>query len=277
MKTVAHLLALAIFAAAPFAVRAQTNGALETSCRACHVEARPEVGHAELAPCTRVTTHSSHKPAEGPETIVMSEGTGHYGRVVFSHRVHAEMAEIGRGCIECHHEAAEGRAIRKCGECHSAARERADLETPDLRGAIHRQCSECHATWSEKVSCSSCHLKGERPERSAGSTPPQMAAFYRFHQDVSCAACHEKGVRDATRAATDCAQCHRDWPKNFRHEKTGFVLDDEHADASCSDCHDQSDYAAKPTCVECHDDKSFPKEQPGKRIRRPKAGGGGRM
>lgn len=241
-----------------------------TACRGCHTAERPTRGHAELAPCTRVEPRGLYRPADGPENIVMSEGTGYYGRVEFSHRIHAEMAETGRGCRECHHEATADQPMRRCGECHARQRAREDLETPDLRGAIHRQCMGCHAQWKDDVRCDSCHLDAgvaPRPARD-GEAAAQRAVLYRFHRGMACAQCHPVEP-SADRPASACASCHDDWPESFRHEATGVALSKDHQDAACDDCHPGANFAAPPVCADCHDDMSYPDNLPGSRVSGP--------
>ncbi|MFH0908848.1 MAG: cytochrome c3 family protein [bacterium] len=257
-------MAAAVMCALALRAGAQT----ETSCRPCHTADRPTRDHADLSPCTRVEPRGTHTAAEGPEWITMSEGTGHYGRVEFSHKVHAQMAEMGRGCSECHHEATEGRPMRRCDECHSTSRMRADLETPDLRGAIHRQCMNCHALWDPDPPCASCHVDGPATP-AARATPAagneRSLVLYRFHRDVACEKCH-KDKRASGKLEAACATCHDDWPASFDHRTTGLALDAEHVEASCEDCHEDATFAAPPSCSDCHEDKSYPADLPGKRI-----------
>lgn len=259
-------MAVALVCALALRVEAQTNAAPETSCKPCHVEARPTRDRAGLSPCTRVEPRGTHTAAEGPAWITMSEGTGHYGRVEFSHKVHAEMAEMGRGCIECHHEATEGQAMRRCGECHSPARARDDLETPDLRGAIHRQCMSCHQLWDPDVKCGSCHSEAAVAPERATESGGENVVLYRFHRGLTCQQCH-KDKRAAGKLDSACASCHEDWPKSFDHRKTGLALDETHLEASCEDCHADAAYEAPPSCTACHeDDTAFPADLPGERV-----------
>jgi hypothetical protein len=249
-----------------------------TSCRPCHTEDRPERGRAELAKCPRVEAPAARPAGEAPAAIVMSDGRGRHGRVEFAHRAHAEMAEMGRSCAECHHEATEGRPMRRCGECHPASRLRSDsLEIPDLRGAIHRQCLDCHTLWDPEVRCASCHAAPDVPAGGGATryahTGADGSPLSRLHRGLACASCHERG-----RAAADtdpaCASCHEDWPKAFDHAKTGLALDEDHAEADCKECHaDTKTFAGEPTCSSCHDDKACPKDLPGRRAGDAPAGG----
>ena len=259
-------------AAATFLAVALPAGAEpETSCEPCHTEARPVHGNAALAPCTRVEPRGTHTADEGPDVITMSEGTGHYGRVIFSHKVHAEMAEMSGGCSACHHEATEGRPMRKCDECHSPVRARADLETPDLRGAIHRQCLACHEKWNPGEKCSACHADKSHMEPAPEAKEAEARGslvLNKFHRDLACEKCH-MDKRTAGKLEAACESCHEDFPKGFDHRKTGMALDEDHAAASCTDCHSDKTYAAPPTCTECHDDKTYPTDLPGERVPAP--------
>jgi len=255
---------IAVVAVLAFALRAHAQP--ETSCKPCHTEDRPAHGRAGLAPCTRVEPRGTHTASEGPEWITMSEGTGHYGRVEFSHRVHAEMAEMGRGCSECHHEATEGKAMRRCDECHSPVRARADLETPDLRGAIHRQCMDCHKRWNPDQKCTACHAEGPAAKDAQHAEVKGSVVLNRFHRDFACEKCH-KEKRTAGKLEAACETCHDDLAKSFDHKLTGFALDEDHADATCTDCHGDKTFTADPTCTECHEDKTYPTDLPGERIK----------
>ncbi len=255
MMTKCQIAVVAIFA---LALRASAQP--ETSCKPCHTEDRPTHDRSALAPCTRVEPRGTHTADEGPEWITMSEGTGHYGRVEFSHKVHAEMAEMGGGCSECHHEAAEGQPMRKCEECHSPVRARADLETIDLRGAIHRQCLDCHKRWDPEQKCSACHARDKDTAEVRGSL-----VLNRFHRDLACETCH-KDKRTTAKLEAACDLCHDDLAKTFDHKLTGLSLDEDHADAACTDCHGDKTFEANPTCVECHEDKTYPTDLPGERV-----------
>ncbi len=60
----------------------------------------------------------------------------------------------------------------------------------------------------------------------------------------------------------DCSQCHvteswRKWPDKpgFRHEQTGFRLQQAHAQAKCLSCHKSLEFSRVPTsCADCHRD-----------------------
>ncbi len=236
-----------------------------TACQPCHTAERPKPADAALAKCARVVSHGIHSAAEGPDSIAMNEKAEHYGRVVFRHKAHAEMSEMGSGCGECHHEATEGRPMRKCGACHAPSRLRDDLEKPDLRGAIHRQCVACHRQCDAGNRCGTCHAAAAL---TTNAPPVPATAFaggilYKFHKSMTCGACH-KSAGAFKKGPRSCETCHPGWRKTFDHGKTGLTLDDAHRDADCQDCHGDKAFATPPSCTACHTDKSWPANKPGK-------------
>lgn len=188
-----------------------------TSCGPCHTMDRPTHGRAEVTKCLRVEPRGARPVSEGPVSITLSEGTGHYGRVVFSHQLHAEMANMGRGCRECHHEATEGRDIRRCGECHPASRLRVNLDVPDLRGAIHRQRMACREIWDPEVRCASCHAGAaagpaaevDRAKKPFAHSSESASPLTRLHRALACTTRHTGEATPRTLSA-ECASCHED-------------------------------------------------------------------
>ncbi|MCX6137289.1 MAG: cytochrome c3 family protein, partial [Ignavibacteriales bacterium] len=205
----------------------------------------------------------------GPTTILLDEISNKYGPVKFSHRVHAEMSEMGDGCYGCHHYN-QARPIQQCRECHSTSRIRTDLGKPDLQGARHRQCVDCHLQWSHNSECNSCHAKktsdstgvkiGER-KAFAKMTVPAKVVFETnsvkgkfvtfFHGDhaqhfgLKCVDCHQQ---------QPCAACHDSKKTGVQpaaqNEKKGShrgSMEDLHK--PCFTCH------ATDKCGACHMDK----------------------
>jgi hypothetical protein len=157
--------------------------------------------------------------------LTLGDSAGSLGRVSFRHRDHARMAETADGCAGCHH-AGGVQPPQRCVACHAANRMRANLDVPDLRGAMHRQCLDCHHTWRAAASaCGSCHDGARRAARAgatatlAAATPvparpttvqyettADVGAFVTFsHRQhittfgLRCAACHVQQT---------CATCH---------------------------------------------------------------------
>jgi len=258
-----------------------------SECRACHTSDDPTREHPALAPCPRLTLKGDHSVSEGPVTIVLDDISNKYGAVRFSHKKHAEMAEMGDGCYGCHHYN-HARPIFSCKECHSASRVRTDLSKPDLKGARHRQCVDCHLEWSRGVDCDSCHEKrdggaaavpekhpfpkSEVPDRvvyETHSVKGKTVTFFhsdhakRFglqcvdcHRDQACAGCHAPD-RLAARARSPVPS----------QPKTGS-MDELHR--TCFPCHVDDD------CGRCHRDRPTAAFDHGKsagwKLNRPHAG-----
>ncbi|MEK7685812.1 MAG: cytochrome c3 family protein [Verrucomicrobiota bacterium] len=117
------------------------------------------------------------------------------------------------------------------------------------------KCVSCHRAQN----CNHCH----KPEKAAVPTK----TFTEHHSP--CAGCHET----AEDKKEKCAHCHSDKEiPAFSHEKTGLVLDKDHQDAACVDCHVGSKFDKKPICSECHEEKeniTYPEKLPGTKLKTP--------
>lgn len=230
----------------------------QVNCRACHTSDAPTKEKPSLVPCPREDSRPRHFSAQAPATLVLGAGDGPYGAVKFSHKAHAEMAEMGGGCYRCHHYDQGGR-IQKCAACHSPSRARADLGKPDAKGAMHRLCVGCHREWSASGKCAGCHAAKASPLHGRSTAWIQN----RFHGKLQCGECH-RAPGEFQRIGKDCESCHKGWQAKFDHRKTGLTLDETHAALSCADCHADGAFAAPPACAACHE-KSYPKDKPGKK------------
>lgn len=235
-------------------------------CKTCHTIDTPTKQNLSLVECPRAMVEGYHSVEEAPQAFTMDEFTDKYGPVKFSHKAHAEMAEMGGGCAVCHHYN-QARPIQECGECHSASRIRADLGKPDLKGARHRLCVDCHLRWSHAAECDSCHAKntGETgakvaeekkffpqvtiPKRMVYEVDSVKGRFVTFfhndhaerlglkctdcHQQQSCASCHDLKKTAQGSQATPVRQA----------KKTGSM---EEVHKSCFSCH------ANARCATCH-------------------------
>lgn len=94
----------------------------------------------------------------GPDEVLINEIEKEYWPVQFSHRLHAEMTAMDRGCQDCHHFQEVG-GITACKNCHPPHIADENLEQPGLKGAYHRQCLGCHQDWSHDTQCDICHIK----------------------------------------------------------------------------------------------------------------------
>jgi hypothetical protein len=102
------------------------------------------------------------KDQEVPDVIILDELAEAYLPVPFDHKGHADMAEMTKGCVTCHHYTPEGRQHPACKTCHIAALTDSSIRKPGLKGAYHRQCLNCHRDWSDPTDCAKCH-----PRRTA--------------------------------------------------------------------------------------------------------------
>lgn len=221
-------------------------------CRLCHLSGSPTKEKPSLLQCRRTMSRRTRSPEQAPRALTLGAGKGKYGRVEFSHKAHADMAEMGGGCFQCHHYD-HGGMIQKCGSCHSAGRARADLSNPDLKGALHQLCLGCHREWGHSTDCGVCHGNKKLPVPVIPKTiayrtsyaPGRVVTFThgehiskfglkcaRCHHDQTCASCHEPGKNGAPPA--------------------GGVKDSDPLEAAhqaCFSCH------AKDTCTSCHSGK----------------------
>ncbi len=232
-------------------------------CTNCHLCPNPTAEN----PCLKVCPHSSKKGAsrvppavDYPEVVVLSKLSELYGPVVFAHKYHAEMCEMGQGCSQCHHARPAGE-YPACGECHASttqSREQLSIDQPGLKGAYHRQCLDCHIAWSQANDCGFCHavkqvaMAGKKglPEGGMANVPPariqappryvyetdytdgpKVTFHHTDHVDVfgrGCVDCH---------SGDDCGRCH---------EIGRRVAATSDLHEACQACHQEND------CAFCH-------------------------
>jgi hypothetical protein len=133
---------------------------MNVDCKQCHVCDTPTKADPCLIECPRYKIEVvRHSPDEGPDNLVIDKLKGEndlYTPVNFSHRLHSEMSLMSGGCAACHHFNPPGKIV-ECSTCHSAQRQRTELNKPDLKAAFHRQCMDCHSSWDDDVKCVDCH------------------------------------------------------------------------------------------------------------------------
>lgn len=245
------------------------------TCKTCHSCDVPTQKDPCLNPCPRaemITVNQS--PAQGPDVEVLKELSDKYLPVVFSHRVHAEMAEMSGGCKTCHHYNTIG-PIQPCKNCHQKSRKRTDISKPILEAAYHRQCITCHREWSHTNDCTSCHalktaanskLVTSNVKEISGKTHPKIkepvklvfetnyddgkiVTFY--HQEhikefgAKCVDCHKED---------NCTKCHDKGKTTLEKEAVGgmpikLVKPEAEHHKPCFSCHEDDD------CNLCHKDK----------------------
>ena len=158
-----------------------------------------------------------------------------------------------------------------CSKCH-------DLKKPTLVEQIklgrtikvqkteddhHKACFNCHS--NEK--CGFCHSNKEKePFNHMTRTGWDLIPY---HARLACDKCHqeEQKFRGLNK---NCNNCHQNWNlENFDHALTGLILDENHHENDCEDCHLDRIYTSTPNCENCHDgDISYPEEKPGKAIKK---------
>ncbi len=242
---------------------------LPVDCKRCHSCDFPTKQNPCLNNCPRgqmITVE--HKPEEGPDAVALNQNGKQYGKVAFSHKLHAEMSEMSGGCGKCHHYNLAG-PIQKCSACHSETRKREDVTRPDLKGAMHRQCYTCHRQWSHANDCKYCHEPKKSEDDNAfnnklasykGKSHPEYAAqpkvvyetnakegkVVTFYHDehvklfgLKCQNCHKND---------NCTKCHDVnnskliAPKKNQHKGQNF----DQIHQNCNSCHKGN------SCVKCH-------------------------
>lgn len=226
-----------------------------------------------LAPCIALADTP-------PDVVILRELENEYAPVPFSHKAHADMAEMHLGCETCHHQqedADDPRKIEACKSCHPIDAKGADIRVPSLKGAYHRQCLNCHKGWAGENGCAICHEPKNgvaAPEPTPGDIvgrmhppiePPDVKVYrarytpaagthvtFRHDQHVSaygiaCVNCH---FRDS------CASCHDaengQPPRKPVMPAMSWTQSHQpclgcHQNQSCAHCHHDEDAAPPPT------------------------------
>ncbi len=248
------------------------KGAYHRQCLGCHREwshtTKCAVCHALKSSSVRDVTHvdttdivgRSHPPIPEPEKVLYETNSDQGTFVTFYHDEHIN--RFGFLCVDCHQK--EG-----CGKCH-------DLTKPTLAEQMipgkalkveksesehHKLCEDCHS--GDK--CNHCHATNAKARFDH-----QLRSGWKlnkYHISISCRECHQN-TKSIGKVSRQCNLCHKNWNnENFNHRITGVVLDENHLDNDCSDCHLQNNYATSPSCADCHEeDISYPEKLPGKRI-----------
>ena len=230
----------------------------KTECNSCH---KP-IGNKTVKQVTKlkIKVVPEHKPLKAPEKIVFKTSTKQGKRVTFSHKEHNK--KFGLKCSDCHKD-------EICVNCHDIEKVKKvndgklGITAKGFKSAsqAHQKCSNCHDT---KNNCTFCHSNSERkPFNHEKATGWKLN---KFHKKLKCRTCHGNKTQ-FKKLDKRCKSCHSGWTQdNFDHKITGLILDENHKDADCEDCHTDRNFSAPPACDNCHDEKSFPKNVPGKLI-----------
>lgn len=254
--------------------KSKDHSKLNISCKTCHTCDVPTKSEPCLVLCPREKVATVYqKPEQTPELIVIDQLSNRYSPVNFSHRMHAQMSEMGGGCQGCHHYNTSG-PILKCSNCHEASRKRDDVSVPDLNGAYHRQCINCHREWSHTTDCNSCHIpkkdmKGnetltsqknysnknhpevKEPTKFVYETKSDKGKLVTFfHNDhtkkfgISCVTCHKQ------ESCTKCHDVNRTSKDKLKTVVTKKTFGEQHK--NCISCHPESE-----KCSNCHSSKTL--------------------
>ncbi|MCF7797405.1 MAG: cytochrome c family protein [Lentisphaeria bacterium] len=207
-----------------------------------------------------------------PEVVILDQLEAIFNPVIFQHKLHADMATMGKGCEVCHHNSSL-EAIPPCRECHTTNIEEHDLKKPTLNGAYHRQCLNCHKDWEQEQVCESCHTRKSDqaidvkmsipdktdiigvdhpvihvPEKQVYNTSHKSGPLVTFHHQehvelyqYNCVDCHHQ---------ESCSTCHEGLKKIAPIQKTLSVHHDP-----CSSCHETEKATG---CSHCHMKKESP-------------------
>ncbi len=261
-----------------------TTGSTMLPCRDCHAVTPDQVSlnqpglkgayHRQCLDCHIEWSHSQgcetcHLPVDSAQLTGAPEG-GESGRleqfkaaasptisyqtkyteapiVSFHHKEHS--TDFGLDCTACHQSAG-------CTECHDARR--------PVSVGIDRTvtCFGCH----QETNCSFCHSTSER--KASHHERADSWQLKEYHGELLCSVCHGSAPDFAT-PSTDCDRCHADWGPDFSHAVTGLVMNEDHSDLECENCHLDGDFARRPNCSACHEDEiAFPAQLPGSRAGR---------
>ncbi|RKZ00107.1 MAG: hypothetical protein DRQ13_01075 [Ignavibacteriae bacterium] len=230
----------------------------QTECISCH-KPKKEGIEFNVQQKTSEFVDEFHPKIIEPGKIVFETDYKKGKFVTFYHNEHTTL--FGFECIDCHKD-------ESCLRCHDVKKS-GNKEVTFYQHPVkihlekeehHKKCMKCH----EENNCSFCHK-----DKVSGTYNHALRTGWtlnRFHQELSCTQCHKPGNQFA-KLPTDCNSCHSDWrPDTFNHKVTGLILDENHKDNDCADCHIDRDFSVNPTCDDCHDDKNYPEEIPGKLI-----------
>jgi hypothetical protein len=240
--------------------------AYHRQCMGCH---REWSGAADCAACHPPKTEENQQtptveellaqmpgpiPEPGIEKIYELESKPDVGsKVVFRHKEHIN---FGLECASCHRE-------DSCARCHTTGARPEDASGMPMEE--HRACASCHDV-ENKDACDHCHWKeGERKPKPFDHTRRTGWPLGKYHSELGCRVCHE--ALPFRKRDHSCDACHSDWkPDTFNHAVTGQVLDENHEETDCADCHPERKFDSPPKCDECHEEDegiAFPAQRPG--------------
>lgn len=230
-------------------------------CSLCHLSGTPTKENPLLKYCPRPSMMVTSASDAGPDVVIMDELENLYVPVRFNHAMHAKMAGIQGGCVQCHHFTKPGEDIQSCKACHPVDIIHEDLSQPGLKGAYHRQCLNCHREWDEETSCEICHEKKEGGKLNGKATtvsfhrryePVLMDELITFQTESDNVPFHHK--RHAEMYTRDCNSCHQQQSCSQCHlhnSDTAMAKLHPMGDLNQVDLHD--------VCFRCHEEDACEK------------------
>lgn len=229
----------------------------ETECQSCHALKGEDSQYVKGD-----SLINKHEPLKTPTKIVYETDSEEGKLVTFFHNQHDEVFNFK--CEDCHQN-------EVCVKCHDVTKKEqvegtghrlVDTSKRSMEES-HKICSSCHQIEDK---CSTCHNDMERkPFDHAVSAKWELN---RFHKNLKCQTCHGN-KKQFKKLDSNCTSCHEYWStETFDHKATGLILDENHNELECEDCHQEADFSESPLCDDCHDDDtSFPTNIPGKKVK----------
>jgi predicted CXXCH cytochrome family protein len=215
-----------------------------------------------LCACLLAVTARAQDNPWGPDVVILDDLQKLYQPVPFSHKEHAQMAEMWNGCQTCHHrtpeqgqnhdaaapahlkgaarpDQAQSNTVPACRSCHPIAGAEPDdddddkiaIDMPGLKGAYHRQCLNCHREWTGANQCVACHkpLDGADPANHA-PTPDDITG--RMHPPIQAPPEKAYAARYTPVAGANVLFRHDEHVKRF-----GLRCVECHRNDTCASCH----------------------------------------
>jgi len=228
----------------------------ETACNTCHT-LKKNLKDAKQENIQKKYSGKVHPVVLEPTHISYQTNSEKGKLVTFYHDDHTK--KFGLTCATCHKQ-------ESCTKCHDVNRNsEVKLKTVSIKKTFeeqHKNCISCH----KEDNCSSCHSSTKL--ESFDHAKKTGWALSKHHIILACSKCHGSKL-PYKKLDKKCSSCHQGWNKEtFKHTVTGLQLDETHSDLGCEDCHSENNYTEKPSCTNCHENYVYPKQKPGKLVRK---------
>lgn len=229
-----------------------------TDCQSCHVLKGQDIAVVKAEKMKKFATYN-HPPLTEPKKVVFKTNHQSGDYVTFMHTEHTYV--FGIACKKCH-------SNDNCLNCHDVTLKPINGNTPVAKThksfqEHHDPCSKCHY---EQISnnCQFCHQN--QPSQAFNHFKRTGFDLNPNHSNLACTKCHKSGNFNGLNK--NCISCHNNFKAGFNHKLTGIELNDTHKDLECTDCHQNNRFDKAPDCSDCHEGFVYPKQIPGKKIRR---------